>query len=637
MGKKVKGAQVFHTGYAVSVFDLQTGQVRHMLGQIAGGRFKTAAFSADGKILAALNGEPTTVGNQYSESNNLLHVWDTTKGKLLWDAPAYSDNIHQGPCCLAFAPDGKKLAASSTASALHVWDVARGREEPDLPNAHHDKTECVVFSPDGRTLATGSFDRTIALWDAASGKQRLRLHSQDSCVSALAFSPDGNRLASACRFNGQTVQLWDSTNGKKLRQYLVPLIDEGNGLYMSVDSWVAFTANGKILAAGGTDRKLRLWDVATGRERFNRVVRGLPMRPTGATNVRRDYFSKVVFTRDGRIMALSIGNTVYVADVAAGQRLFQFEKKGSTAAALSLSPDGKTMICGGSGRSLRLVETASGKDLHKIDIEMPEYDDILAAAFAPNGRTVAVAAGRMQGWIFLFDVLTGKQRLRLPGAASSVNGLAFSPDGTKLASAQDDSTTLIWDVSAARRQLARSDLAAKDLERLWTDLRDTDAVKAHAALWTLAAAPQQAVPFLKEHLHPVPRVSPDRLQQLIADLDADEFARREQASRELAKLGSEAEPALRKARESKPSLEVRRRVDALLEDLACQTEMTPDALRHIRAIQVLEQIGSPEARNILKSLAQGAPAAPATRDAAAAWDRLNCRAGGSPAPNWKLQ
>lgn len=630
--KKVKGVQVFSPGYAVSFFDLETGRVRRKLKPVAGGRFKTAAFSADGKILAAMNGVGTTVGNFYSESANRLHVWDTATGKVLWDAPAYSDSIHQGPCCLTFSPDGKKLAASSTASALHVWDVASGREDADLSQAHHDQTDCVAFSPDGRTLASGSYDCTIALWDAATGKQRLRLHSNDSLVSSLAFSPDGKRLASACRFNGQTIQLWDLPAGKELRQYRVPYMDEGNGLSTSVDSWVAFHSNGKILAAGGTDRKLRLWDVGSGKELFNQIVHGLPMRPKEAMNARRDYVSEVVFTPDGRIMTVSIGNTIYVADVVAGQRLFQFEKKGSTAASLSLSPDGKSMTCGAQGRSFRLVEIASGKDLHKIDIEMPEHDRVLAVAFAPDGRTVAVAAGRKQGWIFLFDVATGKQRLRLPGGASYVHRLAFSPDGRKLASAQHDSTTLIWDVSAARRKLPRRDLSAKDLERLWIELRNEDAVKAHAALWALAAAPERAVPFLKQYLHPVPRVTPDRLQKLIADLDADEFTRREDASRQLAKLGIECEPALRKALESKLSLEMRRRAEALLNDLVCQTEMTPDALRQLRAIQVLEQIGSPEARNILKSLMQGAPAAPATRDAAAALERLDRRALGSTVP-----
>jgi hypothetical protein len=90
----------------------------------------------------------------------------------------------------------------------------------------------------------------------------------------------------------------------------------------------------------------------------------------------------------------------------------------------------------------------------------------------------------------------------------------------------------------------------------------------------------------------------------------------------------EAESALRKALEEKPSLEKRRRVEALLDCLVCQTEMTPDAPRQLRAIQVLEQIGSSEARQILSSLAEGAPAAPATRDAAAALARIDRRAFG---------
>jgi hypothetical protein len=231
--------------------------------------------------------------------------------------------------------------------------------------------------------------------------------------------------------------------------------------------------------------------------------------------------------------------------------------------------------------------------------------------------------GEKNAMILLLDVRTGQELLRLGGHASRSRGLAFSPDGTKLASAQWDTTALIWDVSKARRNPPREDLTPKDLERLWTQLLDAEAPKAHAALWALAAAPDTAIPFLKEHLHPVPRITDDRLHRLIADLDADEFARREESSLELTKLGIEVEPALRKVLEGKPSLEMRRRVESLLNNLMCQTEITPDALRQLRAIQVLEQIGSPQARQILASLAQGAPAAPATRDAAAAVARFD--------------
>lgn len=620
--KKAKGGMVASTAYMVAFFDLETGRERRKLGPVAGESFKTAAFSADGKILAAMNGVRTIVGNFASEDANRLHVWETATGKLMWDVPAYSENVHQGPCCLAFSPDGKKLAASSTASSLHVWDVQRGREDPELSEAHHDGTVCVAFAPDGQTLASGSFDRTIALWDAATGKQRQRLDSHDSQVSSLAFSPDGKLLASACRFNGQTLQLWDLTSGKELRRYLMPFMKEGQVL-TSVDTWVAFTAKGKVLAAGSSDRKLRLWDVATGKQLFNQHMRGSAIRPTGAMDDWKDRVRAVAFTPDGRTMALTMGQTIHVADVAAGQRLFHFEKDGNTTFHLALSPDGKTLACGGRSHSFRLVEIASGKDLYKLDTATPNYDEILALAFAPDGRTVAVAAGKNHGWIYLFDVPTGKQRLRLQGAACDVNGLSFSPDGNKLASAQNDCTTLVWDVVAARLKLPRKDLTAKDLERLWNDLRDAEVPKAHAALWTLVAAPDKSVPFLKEHLHPVPRIPAERLHRLIADLDADDFARREEASRSLAKLGSEAEPALRKALDDKPALELRRRVQALLDGLTCQTEMTPDALRQLRAIQVLEQIGTPEARQVLASLAKGAPAAPATRDAAAALARLH--------------
>jgi RNA polymerase sigma factor (sigma-70 family) len=619
--KHAKGTTMLQA-HTVAVLDLETGAVRRKLGPMVG-RFKAASFSSDGKIITAMNDEWRVGSGTTQDDISRIKGWETATGRQVFDMPAPpSSNSFWGGAgtLLAFGPDGKNLAAAS-GSSLHIWDLRQARELAAKLNVHNSQVSRIAISPDGQTLATASADHTIALWDAVTGKQRQRLGGHAGEVSDLFFSPDGKRLASASRNGEQMVRLWDVGNGKEIRRYEIPSLPVGNGSFWSIVTWIAFTENGKVLAACCSDGKLRRWDVVTGKELFNQRIGGLPALPEGH-NAAFFFTHDPVFSSDGRVLAFSIAGTIYIADITAEQLLFQY-KKDVNSPVLALSPDGKTLLCR-SINSIQLIEVASARELHRIDTSQR----IDAAAFSADGRIVAVSAGEAQAMIRLFDASTGKQLMRLQGHQAHVSSLDFSPDGTKLASGQWDSTALIWDVSATRRGLPHKDFAPHDLERLWMELRDADAVKADAALWTLVSAPHQAVPFLKEQLHPIPHVSAERLRQWIADLDADDFARREEGSRNLAKLGIEAEAALRKSLEAKPPLEKRRRVQALLDGLMCQTEMTPDALRQLRAIQVLEQIGSPEARQILASLAKGAPAAPATRDARAALARIDRRAFG---------
>ena len=112
---------------------------------------------------------------------------------------------------------------------------------------------------------------------------------------------------------------------------------------------------------------------------------------------------------------------------------------------------------------------------------------------------------------------------------------------------------------------------------------------------------------------------------MIADLDDERFAVREKATTELEKLGKEIEPALHKALQGKPSLEVRRRIDRLLEKLESAAP-SPEQLRLLRALEVLEHIGTPEARELLRTLAKGASGARLTQEAKASLDRLANRA-----------
>src|SRR5207245_4988388 len=155
----------------------------------------------------------------------------------------------------------------------------------------------------------------------------------------------------------------------------------------------------------------------------------------------------------------------------------------------------------------------------------------------------------------------------------------------------------------------------------------SDAAKAFKSIWILAAAPEQAVPFLQQQLRPAAAPDRARVAQLVTDLDSNRFAVREKAAEELEKLGESAEPALRKVLQSDSSPEVRRRAGQLLAKLAGPVT-SAQALRAIRGVMVLEQIGTPEAQEILKDLATGAAEARLTREAKAALDRLACRRAG---------
>jgi hypothetical protein len=157
---------------------------------------------------------------------------------------------------------------------------------------------------------------------------------------------------------------------------------------------------------------------------------------------------------------------------------------------------------------------------------------------------------------------------------------------------------------------------------LWNDLGDEDAAKAGKAIWDLVSAPAETVPFLKGRLI-VQRgpVDPKRLGALIAELDNDIFSVRQRAEKELAKLGPRAEAALRKALAGNPSAEVRERIEKLLKLLAPDA-LAPGRLRPLRALEVLERIGSPEACKVLQALAKGADGNEVARQAGASLARL---------------
>jgi HEAT repeat protein len=155
------------------------------------------------------------------------------------------------------------------------------------------------------------------------------------------------------------------------------------------------------------------------------------------------------------------------------------------------------------------------------------------------------------------------------------------------------------------------------METLWGDLAGEDAAKALGSVLRLSADPRQTLPFLANRLKPAARVDPRKIDGWIGELESEKYAVRKAAADNLIRVGEQAVPALRKVLASTPSLETRKRIEELLEKLTGGT-LTTEQLRVIRAVEILDRIGTPEARQILRTLAQGAPGTLPTREAEAA-------------------
>jgi hypothetical protein len=220
----------------------------------------------------------------------------------------------------------------------------------------------------------------------------------------------------------------------------------------------------------------------------------------------------------------------------------------------------------------------------------------------------------------VWEVVTGRARARFEGHAGFMMAAAYSPDGTLLVTGGTDRTALLWDVLGLHtpgHQGAK--LTPADADRLWADLGDSDAGKAFRAMKVLRANGTPAVRLLKERLRLAPAFDAKKIARLIADLDRDDFATRTSATKQLVELGDLAEPALCAALNDKASLEKRRRVEDLLKRL--DASASPELLRGVRAVEVLESLGTPEARQVLQTLAKGAAAARLTREANTALKR----------------
>jgi RNA polymerase sigma factor (sigma-70 family) len=558
----------------IYLWDVVTGTLRNLGGQPA--FLYTAAFSPDSKTLAT----------------------SSDGGIVLWDVATFKERgrpggqYASGPS-VTFSGDGKLLAWVGNGT-IRLWDVVAGKERRARAEGHQSAVEAVVFLPDGKTLASASGDRTLRLWEAATGRPVRQYALPGALGSRGWFAPDGSALAWG---DGRRIAQVDVVTGKPLRSFDFPDV-----LYH-----FAVPPDGKFLAAFGRDEVLRLVDRATGK-----VVRELRKDA--------DRAARFALAPDGRTLALGDyeHDTIRLVDVTTGEEraLLRFPKRPWV---FVFSPDGKTLTVALAGDRLALMEVATGKE--RLALRVREH--VARIVYSPDGKRLAV--GTRDGTIHLWELATGKEVRRLAGHQGAVSCLSFSADGRRLASGSEDTTVLVWDVlKGDGERPSAAKLSAEQREQLWADLAGADGARAYRAIWALAAAPEQTVPLLRERLRLAPAPDAKRLARLIADLDDDEFAVREKATRELEKLGPLARPALRQVLAGRPSAEVRLRAMKLLKK-AEQVLPTTEQLRGGRAIEVLEQIGTAAARKALERLARQGPNVLLADDARAALGRLRRR------------